>query len=66
MPKTKKAQMIVIKRTPREAFSISKRLNARNIKRFGNTHKLIACVSISESAIMSRYEFSDFGAAENR
>jgi hypothetical protein len=45
------AQKIVIPSIPREARSISKRLNKRNNNRFGRTHKEIICVIISASAI---------------
>jgi hypothetical protein len=55
-PKTITAQTIVIASTPREARSMSNRLNIRKMIIFGNTHMEIECVIISDSDIRVRYE----------
>jgi hypothetical protein len=56
---------MVIARTPLVAFSISRRLKRRNIRTFGNTHKVIECVIICVSTIRPMYDCKERWLCEN-
>jgi hypothetical protein len=64
--KTIAAHTMVIASIPLAARSISNLLNIRNIKIFGNTHRVIECVMILVSAILARYDANDIPPDEKR
>ncbi|HCC69580.1 MAG TPA: hypothetical protein DEQ09_00275 [Bacteroidales bacterium] len=63
---TPRAQIIVIPSTPLELFSLSKRLNKRNIIKFASTLRLTTLARAFLPIILFTYNLNDISSFENK